>query len=76
MYGVQEQELLDDEEQEDDHRPAGVLEVLQYLPQAHGPQRDEVSYSRERGTASPEQGTTSPRVHSPPGCDRGSKLNG
>jgi len=22
MYGVQEQELLDDEEQEDDHRPA------------------------------------------------------
>jgi hypothetical protein len=30
--GVQEQELLDDEEQEDDHRPSGVLEVLQYLP--------------------------------------------
>jgi hypothetical protein len=43
MYGVQEQELLDDEEQEDDHGPSGVLEVLQHLPQAHGPQRDEVS---------------------------------
>jgi hypothetical protein len=40
---VQEQELLDDEEQEDDHWPPGVLEVLQHLPQAHGPQRDEVS---------------------------------
>jgi hypothetical protein len=43
MSGVQEQELLDDEEQEDDHGPARVLEVLQHLPQAHGPQRDEVS---------------------------------
>jgi hypothetical protein len=41
--GVQEQELLNHEEQEDDHRPSGVLEVLQYLPQAHGSQRDEVS---------------------------------
>jgi hypothetical protein len=40
---VQEQELLDDEEQEDDHWPARVLEVLQYLPQAHGSQRDEVT---------------------------------
>jgi hypothetical protein len=39
---VQKQELLDDEEQEDDHGPARVLEVLQYLPQAHGPQRDQV----------------------------------
>jgi hypothetical protein len=42
MPRVQEQKLLDDEEQEDDHGPSGVLEVLQYLPQAHGPQRDEV----------------------------------
>jgi hypothetical protein len=30
--GLQEPELLHDEEQEDDHRPSGVLEVLQYLP--------------------------------------------
>jgi hypothetical protein len=43
MSDLQEPELLYDEEQEDDHRPPGVLEVLQYLPQAHGPQRDEVS---------------------------------
>jgi len=40
---VQKQELLDDEEQEDDHWPPGVLEVLQYLPQAHGSQRDQVT---------------------------------
>jgi hypothetical protein len=33
MQGAQ---LLDDEEQEDDHGPLGVLEVLQSLPQAHG----------------------------------------
>jgi hypothetical protein len=33
MQGAQ---LLDDEEQKDDHRPSGVLEVLQSLPQAHG----------------------------------------
>jgi hypothetical protein len=46
MPGVQEQELLNDEEQEDDHRPPRVLEVLQYLPQAHRPQRNEVVSSR------------------------------
>ena len=42
---LQEQELLHHEEQEDDHRSARVLKVLQYLPQAHGPQRDEVRSS-------------------------------
>jgi hypothetical protein len=45
---VQEQELLNHEEQEDDHGPSGVLEVLQYLPQAHGPQRDEVVFTAGR----------------------------
>jgi hypothetical protein len=44
--GVQEQELLNHEEQEDDHGPSGVLEVLQYLPQAHGSQGNEVVSSR------------------------------
>jgi hypothetical protein len=39
---LQKQELLNDEEQEDDHRPPRVLEVLQYLPQAHGSQGNEV----------------------------------
>jgi hypothetical protein len=42
--GLQEPELLHDQEQEDDHGSARVLEVLQYLPQAHGAQRDEVSF--------------------------------
>jgi hypothetical protein len=39
---MQGAELLDDEEQEDDHWPPGVLEVLQSLPQAHRPQGNEV----------------------------------
>jgi hypothetical protein len=39
---VQGAQLLNDEEQEDDHRPSGVLEVLQALPQAHGAQGNKV----------------------------------
>jgi hypothetical protein len=39
---VQRAELLDDEEQEDDHGPVGAEEVLQPLPQASGPQGIEV----------------------------------
>jgi hypothetical protein len=46
--GVQKQELLNDEEQEDDHWPPRVLEVLQYLPQAHGPQGNEVREALSR----------------------------
>lgn len=42
VSGVQEPELFDDQEQEDDHGPAGVLQVLQYVPQAYAAQRDEV----------------------------------
>ena len=53
MPGVQEQELLNDEEQEDDHRPPRVLKVLQYLPQAHGSQGNEVVSSRIRSEAFP-----------------------
>jgi hypothetical protein len=34
---LQEPELLDNEEQEDDHRASGDVEVLQSLPEAHGP---------------------------------------
>jgi hypothetical protein len=41
---VQEPELLNHKEQEDDYRPSGVLEVLQHVPQAHRPQRDEVVF--------------------------------
>jgi hypothetical protein len=40
---VQGAELLEDEEQEDDHRASGVFEVLQPLPQAHAAQGNEVS---------------------------------
>jgi hypothetical protein len=40
MHRLQEQELLNDEEQENDHRAAGDEQVLQYLPQAHVAQRD------------------------------------
>jgi hypothetical protein len=43
VSGVQGAQLLDDEEQEDDHGPARVLEVLQSLPQAYRTQRDEIS---------------------------------
>jgi hypothetical protein len=40
--GLQKQELLNDEEQEDDHGPPRVFEVLQYLPEAYGSQGNEV----------------------------------
>ena len=36
VSGVQEPELFDHEEQEDDDRPSGDVEVLQSLPEAHG----------------------------------------
>jgi hypothetical protein len=49
MPGVQKQELLNNEEQKDDHRPPRVLEVLQYLPQAHGSQGNEVVSNRIKG---------------------------
>jgi hypothetical protein len=42
VSGLQEPELFDDQEQEDDNRASGDVEVLQSLPEAHGPQRDEV----------------------------------
>jgi hypothetical protein len=42
VSGLQKQELLNDEEQEDDHGPSRVLEVLQYLPEAYGSQGNEV----------------------------------
>jgi hypothetical protein len=42
VSGLQKQELLNDEEQKDDHGPPGVFEVLQYLPEAHGSQGNEV----------------------------------
>jgi hypothetical protein len=40
---VQGAELLDDEEQEDDHGPSRVLEVLQPLPQAPATQGNEIT---------------------------------
>jgi hypothetical protein len=36
VSGLQEPELFDDEEQEDNHWPVGVLKVLQHVPQAYG----------------------------------------
>jgi hypothetical protein len=40
---LQRAELFDDEEQEDDHGPSGVQEVLQAVQEAYGAQRSEVS---------------------------------
>jgi hypothetical protein len=37
VSGLQEPELFDDQEQEDDDRASGDVEVLQSLPEAHGP---------------------------------------
>jgi hypothetical protein len=37
VSGLQEPELFDDQEQEDDNRASGDVEVLQSLPEAHGP---------------------------------------
>src|SRR6185437_7764509 len=42
MPHLQEQELLHHQEQEDDHGPPRVLQVLQHLPQAHGTQGNQV----------------------------------
>src|SRR3954470_12345358 len=40
---LQRPELLDDQEQEDHDRASGVLEVLSQVPEAHRPQRSEIS---------------------------------
>jgi len=42
VSGLQKPQLLDHQEQEDDDRASGDVEVLQSLPEAHGPQRDKV----------------------------------
>jgi hypothetical protein len=49
VSGMQEPELFDDQEQEDDDGSFGVLEVLQYVQAAHGPQRDQVGTGRPGG---------------------------
>jgi hypothetical protein len=59
---VQGAELLDDEEQEDDHWPSRVQEVLQPLPQAHAAQGNEVSLAMP--------------AEAPLGAQQGRKLNG
>ncbi len=60
--GVQEPELLDDQEQEDDDGTPGVLEVLQVLPEAHGPQRNQVGLAVQaiasRGPIEPSSAPT------------------
>ena len=43
MYGLQDAELLDDEEQTHPSRPSRVEEVLSVVPQTHAAQRDEVA---------------------------------
>jgi hypothetical protein len=43
---VQGAQLLDDEEQKDDHWPPRVLEVLQSLPQAYRSQRNQITLCR------------------------------
>ena len=48
MPGVQEPELFDDQEQEDHDRASGVFKVLQHVPEAYRPQRDEVSLTQGR----------------------------
>jgi hypothetical protein len=45
---VQGTELLDHEEQEDDHGPAGIQEILPPLPQAHAAQRGEIRKRAKR----------------------------
>jgi hypothetical protein len=42
MFGMQEQELLFDEEQEEESGQAAAQEVLQALQKAHSSQRDKV----------------------------------
>jgi hypothetical protein len=42
VFGVQEPELLHDEEPEDNTGSAGVQQVLPEMPQAHAAQRSEV----------------------------------
>jgi elongation factor Tu len=53
---VTEAQLLDDEEQEDDDRKAGAQEVLPLLPQAHGPQGEQVGRRLERRRIRPGAG--------------------
>jgi hypothetical protein len=45
VFGLQKQELLNHEEQEEDYRPDGAKEVLPVLSSSHGTPRDEVSRS-------------------------------
>jgi hypothetical protein len=40
---LQRAQLLDDQEPEDDSRPAGSEEILQALPEAYAAQRSEVA---------------------------------
>ena len=46
VSGLQEPELFDDQEQEDDNRASGDVEVLQYVPEAHRPQGNKVRVQR------------------------------
>jgi hypothetical protein len=48
VLGVQGPELLDDQEQEDHQRPAGVQQVLSQVPEAHAAQRAEVTQKQGR----------------------------
>jgi hypothetical protein len=41
---LQRAQLLDDQEPEDDSRPAGGKEVLQTLPEAYAAQRSEINF--------------------------------
>src|SRR3569623_1872831 len=70
MHGLSRAELLDDEEQAGERREARALEVLPPLPQAHQPQRNQVTTMSSRAVAlMVEQRTPNPRVGgSSPSC--------
>jgi len=79
---VQGAQLLNDEEQEDDHWPSRVQEVLQALPQAPGAQGNEVEttvVSEQCAVNSEKAGQAVTSVHRPLNtvhCIQGRKLNG
>jgi preprotein translocase subunit SecE len=50
VFRLQASELRHHEEQEDDHRQAGVQQVLPVLPEAHVAQGNPLSIERARGT--------------------------
>jgi hypothetical protein len=56
MSRLQRAELLDDQEQEEDDGPAGVFQVLQSLPQAHGSQGNQVAAAAYPKDVSPGVG--------------------